>query len=177
MSDMDAKKPQIQNIILDTCILQYFSDKYISSELRTYLIDLLGRGFGLAISDVSIMELLQDATVKRETEGMNSLKPFVRYNLLDNTLIAAAQLSTLYKRDKCHDGISMADKIIGATAVLSGSLILTADINDYPRPFFSESEEKLVTYRKNNRPNMISMQLLRPNIIYINQRFTERPKG
>jgi predicted nucleic acid-binding protein len=176
MSDASPTDNPVQNIILDTCVLQYLSDKYMSLELLKFLLDLIQRGFGLAISDISIFELLQDATIKKENEGVDTLKLFGRYNLLENTLIASAQISTLYKSDRCHDGISVADKIIGATAILSGSLILTADINDYPRPFFNEVEEKLLIYRKNNKSNMISMQILRPNIVYINQRFLERPK-
>lgn len=178
MSDTPEANKQVQNIILDTCILQYLSDRYISQELKVYLLDLIARGFGLAFSDISIVELLQDANVKQETEGVKTLQSFIRYNLEENILVAAAQVSTLYKQDKiCNDNISIADKMIGATAVLSGSLILTADINDYPRPFFVEAEEKLITYRKKNKTNMISIQLLRPNMTYINQRFLERPKG
>lgn len=103
---------------------------------------LIYRGFGLAISYISILELLADATIKQEQ----------------------------------NEDISLADKVITATSILSGSLVLTADVNDFPRPFFSEAEEKLIEYRKKNKTNMISLQILRPNIVYINQRFSERPR-
>jgi len=178
MSDTPTGERLTQNIILDTCILQYFSDRYISVGLKTYLINLIGKGFGLAISDISVLELLQGANASQETEGLNVLKLFNRYNLQERILVAAAQLSTLYSQDKIYnDGISMADRIIASTVILTGSLVLTADINDYPRPFFDEAEEKLITYRKKNKSNMIAVQLLRPDVIYINQRFSERPKG
>ena len=175
---LDSKNQvPIQNIILDTNILQYLSNRYITNELNGYLLDLVTRGFGLGISDISITELLQDATIAQEKIGLESLNLFNRYLLNENTLIGAAQFSTLYKNDGIkNDAISLADKIIASSSVLSGSLILTADVNDYPRPFFWEAEEKQIIYKKKNKTNMLVVQLLRPNVDYINKRFAERPK-
>lgn len=174
--DSNEQSP-IQNIILDTNILQYLSNRYIKNELNSYLLDLVARGFGLAISDISIVELLQDSTSEQEKIGLEILNLFNRYQLNESFLLGAAQFSTLYKSDRVrNDAISLADKIIASSSVLSGSLVLTADVNDYPRPFFWEAEEKQIIYRKNNKTNILIVQLLRPNMEYINQKFSERPK-
>ncbi|KKP48282.1 MAG: hypothetical protein UR39_C0001G0077 [Candidatus Woesebacteria bacterium GW2011_GWA1_33_30] len=173
-NDLGSKNP-IQNIILDTCILQYLSNKYLKGELGKYLLSLVGRGFGLAISDISISELLQDATLEQEKISSSTLSLFNRYPLNEDILIAGAQISTLYKIDNTkNNSISLPDKIIASASVLSGSLILTADVNDYPRLFFSEAEEKWILYRKNNKNNILVIQLLRPNTEYIKQKFSER---
>lgn len=174
-SNPETTSIPIQNIILDTCILQYLSNTHIKPELNQYISELINRGFGPAISDISISELLQDATVEQEKAGLSIIGLFNRYPLSESILIGAAQLSSLYKEAiETNIDISIGDKIIASTSVLSGSLILTADVNDYPRPFFWEAEEKWITYRKKNKSNILVVQLLRPNIEYINQRFTNR---
>ncbi len=170
--------PIKQNIILDTCILQYLGDRHISLELNTYLLDLISRGFDFAISDISIQELLTGTTIKQEQVGLKLLNGLVRYSIFHNILVAAAQLTTLYRQDKVkNEHISIPDKIIASTAILNGALVLTADVHDFPRPFFSEAEEKLIIYRKKDKSNILCLQILKPNIDYINQRFSERPKG
>ena len=47
-----------QDIILDTCILQYLGNKNLQEDLDTYLRELISRGFLLTISEISIAELL-----------------------------------------------------------------------------------------------------------------------
>lgn len=92
--------------------------------------------------------------------------------------LTASWLSTIYKNEKVsNQQISLEDKIIDATAILTDSLIMTADINDYPRPFFTEAEEKLFFYRHKNKTCMRVIQLLKPNLPVMQQRFSERPKN
>ncbi|MHA1305138.1 MAG: type II toxin-antitoxin system VapC family toxin [Candidatus Heimdallarchaeaceae archaeon] len=179
MSNGKQKSKQlIQNIILDTCILQYINDKKISTQLISYLGDLTKRGFGLAISDISIQELLTSATIKQERNGLALLSKLRAYRVESTILVGASQLSTLYSQEKIsNQNISIPDKIIASTAILSGSLIMTADVNDFPRPFFLEAEEKLFFYKHKNKTNMRVIQILRPNKEVINQRYSERPSG
>jgi predicted nucleic acid-binding protein len=104
--------PAKQDIILDTCILQYLSKKQVSKELLTYLFDLISRGFGLSISEISICELLSGATIKQEQEGYRMLSIFKRYLIDPKSLIAAAQIATLYHKENVPSGqISIADRI------------------------------------------------------------------
>ena len=113
--------------------------------------------------------------MEQEKISSSTLSLFNRYPLNEDILIAGAQISTLYKIDNTkNNSISLPDKIIASASVLSGSLILTADVNDYPRLFFSEAEEKWILYRKNNKNNILVIQLLRPNTEYIKQKFSER---
>jgi len=170
--------PAKQDIILDTCILQYFSKKQVSKELRAYLSDLMGRGFSLSISEISTCELLSGATIKQEQEGYQTLSVFKRYLIDSRSLITAAQVATLYHKEKIpNDKISIADRIVAATAILTGSLVLTADFYDFPRPFFSEAEKKPIFYKVKNKDQMLVIYLLRPDLNIILKRFSERPKG
>lgn len=169
--------PQKQSIVLDTCLLLYLGNKNIKDELLKYLAELLGRGFDMAISEVTIFELLSGAHIKQEQEGFETLKLFKTFQITSEVLVAASQLSTLYREEKIpqENSISLPDKIIASTTTLTGSLILTADVNDYPRPFFIEAEIKYIFYFKNSKQEMLNIQLLRPDYTIINKRFNERP--
>jgi predicted nucleic acid-binding protein len=168
----------IQNIIIDTNILQYVGEKTTSTTIVPYLSDLLSRGFGLAISDISIYELLKGANANKEQEMRNILNLFQRYYLTENVLIASAQLETLYRADKIFPKqIGDGDILIGATAILTGSLIITANFRDYPLPFFKEVERFSLsyTYGGNHSKNLM-IGLLSPDLGFINQKFSERPR-
>lgn len=182
MTELNPPPPK-QSIILDTNVIQYSTNKKFGKEISTYLGELIKRGFELAISEVSYSELLANLNEKKEREGMELLNKFIkRFAVEYLVLIVTAQVSTLYNQQrrlelKPKTEASTEDKIIAATAILSGSLIMTSNINDFPRPFFKEVEEKLIFYKENNKNNMIVIQLLKPNIPVINQRFLERPKN
>lgn len=170
--------PPVQYIILDTNIIQYLNDKHIEYQLYLYLLDLIKGGFGFAISDVSVYELLSGVTVKQEEVAISTLSNFRRYIVNTNVLVAASQLSTIYKREKISDQeITLADKLVGATAILTGSLVMTANVNDFPRPFFTEAEEKLFYYKHKNKTCMRVVQILKPNLPVMQQRFSERSKN
>lgn len=171
-----------QTIFLDTNIIQYSVNNKFGKNVSSYLAELTKRGFELAISEISYSELLANLGAKRERAGMRLLNSFTkRFAVEYLVLIGTAQLATLYSQKrklekKPKNEASTEDRIIASTAILSGSLVITADINDFPRPYFREVEEKLVFYKDNNKTNMIVMQILKPNIPVINQRFLERPE-
>lgn len=178
MKNFKQDVPPQQYIIFDTNILQYSTSKHTTAPFIQYLSDVIGRGFGLAISEITIFELLSGATVKQERARFQTLSLFKRYKISEQVLVGAAQLATLYQRENIlTQNISTADMIIAATAILTGSLVMTANVNDFPRPFFREAEERLINYRYKNRPRMIPVCLLSPNIPVISKRFGERPKG
>lgn len=177
-----TNQPSTQDVILDTCILQYIGNNKILGGMLAYLLDLVKRGFGLAISEISYFELLSGATIKQEKNAVDLLDKFTRYLVDLRVLVAASQLSTLYfhqcrSEERSVQDISLQDKVIASTAILTGSLILTANINDFPRPFFQEAEEKPIFYKHRNKMQMLVLQLLRPNQVVIQQRFQERPTG
>lgn len=176
---VNNKSPQpTQNIILDTNIIQYIGDRNVAADLSQYFLNLVKKGFRFAISDVSYYELLSGASAKQEQQANFILSNFDKYLVDSEVLITASRLSTIYKNEKVpNQQISLEDKIIGAIAILTDSLIMTADVNDYPRPFFTEAEEKLFFYRHKNKTGMRVVQLLKPNLPVMQQRFSERPKN
>lgn len=177
--DKDKKTQPKQNIVLDSNIIQYSVDKNASVVFVPYLLELFQRGFGFAISDITIYELLKGANVKNEAEMLRILNIFQRYYLTDNVLIASAQLETIYKIENIEPKqIENGDKFIGATAILTGSLILTSNSRDFPWPYFQELERKPLVYNeKRNRSKCILASVLSPDIAMVNRRFSERPRG
>ncbi len=176
--DNENKTQPKQNIILDSNIIQYSADRNASLVFVPYLSELLQRGFGFAISDITIYELLKGANVKNEAEMLRILNIFQRYYLTDNVLIASGQLETIYKIEGIEQKqIEDGDKFIGATAILTGSLILTANSRDFPSPYFHELERKPLIYiEKRNRSKCILASILSPDIVMINRRFSERTR-
>jgi len=165
----------IQNILLDTNIILYLGNICLADYLIGYLTEFAKRGFGLAISDVTINEALCNTTKIQEVKIIQTLNLFKTYQIAQNVLIASSRLSTLYKNENIPlSQISLSDKIIASTAILTGSLILTGDINDFPRPFFNESEQRLVQYQKRNKPQLLVLELLSPNYPVIVDRLNKR---
>jgi hypothetical protein len=70
--------------------------------------------------------------------------------------------------------IEMPDKIIAATALFSLSPILTADGNDYPRPFFFEHEVRKIDFLDRGKPKVLVLYSLSPEFDVIRKRALER---
>lgn len=176
---MDNQNNPVQShILLDTCILQYLGNKDFGGELLAYLTSLVDQKHIFAISQISISELLANMNVTQEKEGIEKLNIFTQYLVDSSTLHASARLSTVYKLENINENqISVGDKIIASTAILTDSMILTSNVNDFPRPFFRTVDEKLIFFTKKNSKKMIVFQLLRPNYDILNQKFAERPTG
>lgn len=183
MTEGSQSNAPVQDIILDTCILQYFGNKHLAYKLKIYLIGLIGRRFDLAISEVTIAELLCNLSKKKEEEGRNTLLLFKRYPVENKVLVASAQLPSLFNQVQIDnfekikiqtDHISLADRIIGATAVLTGSLILSTNIQDFPNPYFLPVEENQLIYKKKDKMSMLYLQLLSPNTKLIMNLFNKR---
>lgn len=136
------------------------------------------KGFGFAISAITYLESIQSASETKEKEVLGFISEIPKYEIDDNVLIAAGQLRTLYAQEKqiAENSISIPDAIIGATATITNSLIITADFNGFPRPFFFEKYKKLISYDYKNKRKMACIYLLEPDVRIINFRFSERPK-
>ena len=182
MSNHNNSSEEKQYIILDTNILCYIGDKILGDLVNQYLFDLLSRGFGLAISDISFFELLQGSNNEKENEGLDLLGQLKQFGLDRDVCITASRLTSLYLHEKNAEGkniinddqISTEDKLIASTAILTGSLVLTADVNDFPRPFFDEAEKKQITYQKRGREISLILELLKPDIDIIQQRLASK---
>jgi predicted nucleic acid-binding protein len=176
MSPLDSPKIT-QSILLDSCIIQYSSDSYRSLEFMKYLYALTTRGFSLSISEFTFFELLRGIpTTKKENILIEKLLLFGRFAVTNKVLVAAAQLITLYNAQKIPpDQIQDGDLILAATSILEGAPILTANVNDFPRPFFDTLEHQLIHFNVKNNQQMIVTNILQPNIQIIQYYFSRRP--
>jgi predicted nucleic acid-binding protein len=174
----NQKNSSQQTVILDTNIFSYIGDKDISVHVVLYLIDLVKRGFGFAYSDFTTYELLRGTTENKESAMLKLLSPYFRYYLSENVILTAARLDNIMKAEKIEvNSIDHGDKFIAATAILTGSLIMTSNGRDFPWPLFHEIENKPLTFRdKNMRTRCYMVSLIRPDFDLINLRFKNRPK-
>lgn len=165
------------DVLVDTCIIQYAADDRMGDEVTEYLKEILERGQRLALCEMTIYELIAGASITKEAQLLKWLTVFKRYQVDLNVFIAAARLKTLYDMQKLpQTQISDGDKMIAATSVLTGSFILTANGNDFPRPCFKEIEQKHIFYIHKNIQRMIPIQLLSPDNDTLNYFFSNRPK-
>lgn len=175
-NDQKQQNPA-QKIILDTNIISYINEKEKTDLILSYMLELVQRGFGFAISDITFYELLRGNRQEKEKRMLELLSPYFRYYLTSNVMVAAAQLDNVMKTENIDvNSVDHGDKFICATAILTGSLILTADAKGFHWPFFQEVERKIITYTdKCHKTKCNALALLRPDNILISQRFSERP--
>lgn len=166
-----------QKILLDTNIFSDLQDKSIQFPLTLYLLDLIKRGFEFALSGITIYELMRGLSAENEKRMLEFISPYFRYFITDEVLVTSAQLDNLMKMEDIKvNSVDHGDKIISATAILTGSLILTANARDFPWPFFHEVEYNPLMYKDHNKKTRCHMlSLLTPDFVLIKKRFKERP--
>jgi predicted nucleic acid-binding protein len=173
MSNSEEAKKEL--IILDTNILQYIQHDKFSSQLGSFLHELFNMTYELSVSNISIYELLCGTSLNLEKRGTEVLSWFTQLDVSKDVLLLSSQLFTLYNDQKISkEQISYADRIIAATCVLTNSLLLTGDVNDFPRPFFTEVYEEKIFYKQKNKTCLQVVQLLQPNHEFILQKLSER---
>lgn len=169
-------KPPIQGILLDTNIMSRIDSTERGMSLVAYLIELAKRDFGFSISNITIYELLRGNTKEKEAKMLEFLEPWFRYFISEEVLVVAAQLDNILKTESIDvNSVKHGDKFIAATAILTGSLILTADSRDFPWPFFQEVERKPIWYKENHKQRCFLLALLKADVDMIRLRFSERP--
>lgn len=164
------------NVILDSNIIQYLTSKFVGVAIKTYLGDLITSAHVTPnISEITISETLSGATATQETEVLSYLSQMKLITVNQQVLVASARLLGLYKQESIDDNqINLGDRIIAATSIITGFPILTANMNDFPRPFFREAHDQLVSYKKKNKTETIYLQILTPNTELIIDRFNHR---
>lgn len=158
-----------QDVILDSNAIHYGLDKKVASSFTPIILDLINKNFVPAVSQISVYETLKKTNPKRETEILNFLKSnFKNYEIDDTVLLASARLFTFYgNEDNIRNSISSEDIIIAATSILTGSLLLTADCNDFPRPFFDEVYKQPIFYSDRK---CVVIYLFRPDYDFLNEK-------
>lgn len=167
---------QNATIILDTCILGYIhhKNKSLAEEIFKFLANPPNNT--LVLSEFTYFELLDGVEKTKEAILLQkALNPFKRYVVDSNTLVAAAQLSGLYNQEnQNYNHIERGDKIIAATSVITNLPILTANANDFPRPFFKEVYVEDLFYLDGSKKKLLLLYTLMPNLVFINNRFGNR---
>ena len=120
---------------------------------------------------------MRGLNTERERKMLNFLYSYFRYFLAAEVLIASAQLDNLFKMENINiGGVDHGDKMIAATAILTGSLVLTADVRGFPWPFFHEIEYNPLLHKdQNNKTKCHVIGLLRPDFDLIKRHFEDRP--
>lgn len=167
---------QNKKLLLDTNIIEYSLNKNIGIPLNKDLLKLRLKGYSFYLSDFSAYELLKGADEEKTLKIFEIVKLFPRFQVSINVLNTAALFENLYKLQHKIEGqnddygkkrYTDVDKIIAATSCLENTDLLTADTNDYPRPYFKEVEWIKVFYTRKAKPCMLSVCLLRPDVVLI----------
>ncbi len=156
-------------ILIDSCILIYCgSDKY-SERVRGFLHLLDNNKNKLAISEICGFEVLKNCLNKENIDYYLKL-----INYLDNikigryALMNAAFLHGLYKKDTSNsdreEGAKKekmaGDLIIGGTAIYDGALLLTANIDDFPMPYWKIFAHDHIVYKDGPKFKVLNVYLL-----------------
>jgi predicted nucleic acid-binding protein len=175
MNNFMAKWPKKDKryILLDTNIISRID--ILGTQLIEIIKELIGYGYGIAISEITIFELFNEVSVKKEVQIMNTLQGLVRFQVRKNTLVAAAHLASMYKDHKLPmDQFETGDRIIAATAVLGNCIIFTLNGRDFPQPFFKEIERRRFEYQSKEWPVCVYSYFMEPQNEYIGQYHQKR---
>lgn len=157
--------------ILDTNILDYGFKKDFAESVAL-LIEQLAKEYELVTTQFSRFELFRGLTSARIPAAKALFDSFTCIDINGDVFKIAAALSSCYKNDSATSSRASSygdgDIIIGAACLVNNAFIITANINDFPRPYFLESSAAYtITSPRTNKT--ITIGALRPNIPYVNQ--------
>lgn len=142
-------------ILLDTCVVNnVLSKERKLAEVTANLIsELLENGNILYISEFTHYELLRGANSEKRKKATDELKRYITISQSSERLERSTLLWTAYQNAPSIKGnlnsISDIDVFIGSLVFTDQHpLLLTADFNDFPRPFFKEVEIASLSYEK-----------------------------
>lgn len=157
--------------ILDTNIILYgLKSEYALSVSK--LITELSCKYELVTTQFTRFELFRGMISAHIPDAKLLFNSFSCIDITGDIFKIAAALSTCYKNDTATssraNSYSDGDIIIGASGFTSDAVVVTANINDFPRPYFDElSTKHSITSQK--KGTTIAIGVLKPNIAYLNQ--------
>lgn len=153
--------------VLDTCILDYAFKRNTKSQ-AAMLIEEVSKTYTLVISEYVRFEIFRGLEMGKIPKAKQVVDLFTSYPVDKTVLDIAAALTTCYECDdatKGHrDAFSDGDIIIAATAFKYKLMVITANRNDFPAPYFSESGNPIAL--KGKKP--ISIYALKPEFQHLN---------
>ncbi len=170
-----SRRWQMDRILIDTNVIDYATKKQGSVGVQELLQQLKVNNIQPAVSAYSTFEAyrgLDPTKVSTMREVISKLNP-LEVDL--KSFKIAALLYTCYQRnsatkqylDRYKDG----DLVLAASAIRYNLPILTANGNDFPRPYFTEMDSAVITVDRKKRPVVI--QTLKPDINYFNDQIAE----
>ncbi|MDA1079119.1 MAG: PIN domain-containing protein [bacterium] len=161
-------------LLLDTCIIEYLLDKYQQPAVTQQISEWAGDSFDLAISEITYAELVDGAFKEKIEKVTRLLDSYTRFWVLKEILRAAGIISNVYRtQGNSTVGSSLSDKVIAATAFSYNLPVITADVNDFPYPFFTSDASENIKYRKKNKDHYIAISILKPNVTILNYWFSK----
>lgn len=165
---------ELSNVILDTNIIQYSSNKFFGNKISGLLEQLQDKKLILNISAITGFESLNTLNVKEIPETVKYLDKFRIIHIDTSIIFLATVLSNIYKEFGADNNISNEDKLIAATAILNKSYILTSNINDFPRPVFKSIHEEKIFYKNKKGAQCLQIcQLLQADTKVISGKMEE----
>lgn len=162
-------------ILLDTNIISSFSNESLGAKIIEVLKEIVSFDYGIAVSDLTYFELLNEASIEKEQKMITALNGVTRFYVKRDILIAAAHLGSFYKEHKFPmTQFDACDKVIAATAIVRNCLLYTINGRDYPPPFFKEIERRMLDYQSKEWPVCVPTYFLEPQLEYISQYHQKR---
>lgn len=156
-------------LLLDTCVAEYLLNPYIEIVLSKQISAWANNKRKLAISGISYTEMIDGAYKSKVKEVNELLDTYTQFEVTQRILQGAGILSNVYKAQNSKVvGSSLADKIIAATAFVYNLPLITADVKDFPYPFFTSIVSENIKYRKKNKDQYIAIAALMPNATMLN---------
>ncbi len=156
--------PTGQYVILDWNIVQYWISKKMRRAISPVLTEVVEAGLQLAISEISVFEAQCQLPVTKHLIALAAIDDIPRFPIDTHTHLVTGTIVSCYKNHadtKSHAGeISLQDSFNAACALQNRAMLLTADFNDYPRPFFDEVARWEI---QNDRGNHQKIYLLAPD--------------
>lgn len=161
-----------RHILIDTCIFNNLHSKQteLANKTATLLASLIENGNRLYFSEFTRHELLRGATSPKRLKIESSLNLFLEVHSTPQRIERATQLFNSYKHGPVKPidmhSPSDIDLFIGALIFTHNHpLLLTADYNDFPRPFFTEKHiERIEFQKKGNTKQSLYYYFLQANL-------------
>ena len=162
-------------IVIDSCILEYLLNRDMNDSITQQLGYWCNNVFTLSVSEVSYAELVDGAHLDKETKVIDLLDKYHSFAISKRIITGAGKIGSVYKQEfPTEKTVSLGDKILAATSIIYGAPLVTANVKDFPHPFFKTLKDKNIIYMKDNKRRMINIALLFPNYEYLTYAFNTR---
>jgi predicted nucleic acid-binding protein len=139
-NNVPPQRQFVSEVVFDWNILQYWMSDKMFNAIEPVLLEMDGANLQFVMSEISIYEAQCRIPVGKNTEAHEFLLGVPRYPIDANTHLIMGAISSCYKnheKTKPHSSsISLPDVINASCAIQNNALLVTADFEDYPLPFF-----------------------------------------